>query len=179
MGLGILAAGTAFNFGLPAESIGTGGYLHGLSDKEGENFLGAFLSTAPGLERVFFTSPGFLGILTIPGFRGSFVSLGFLGPFSLAPLGFLGAIMADNNLGWIFLLFLGTNLKLPVVFLALELMAFRECPGLSLSQMLKKCAEKMPRTWWISLTTAHRVTVPHMGRRTCLDRGNIPGNGIV
>lgn len=97
MGLSILAAGTSFNFGLPAESSGTGKDFHGLSGQKRENFLpclypilGTFLLAATSLERAFFTSPGFLGSLTILRFRGSFFSLAFLGPFSLASLGFLG-----------------------------------------------------------------------------------------
>lgn len=74
-------------------------------------FLGAFPLAAPGLEGTVLTSPGFLGpFLTSPGLRGSFfASLGFLGPCSLASLGLLGATMVDLFLGWILLLFLGTN----------------------------------------------------------------------
>lgn len=74
-------------------------------------FLGAFSLAAPGLGGAVLTSSGFLGpLFTSPGLGGScFASLGFLGTFSLASLGFLGAVMVDVFLGWTFLLCLGTN----------------------------------------------------------------------
>lgn len=92
-------------------------------------FLGLFSLGTPGLEGAILTSPGFLDpFFHLTALGGSFfASLGFLGPFSLAWLGLLGAVMVDIFfVGWIFLLCSGTNWKLPVAPLALDLMGWRK-----------------------------------------------------
>lgn len=71
--------------------------------------LRAFSLAAPGFEGAFFTSTGFLHtFLTSPGLGGSFFDA----------LAALLRVIADVSLIWIFLLFGGTNLKLPLALCA-------------------------------------------------------------
>lgn len=86
--------------------------------------------------------------------------------------------MADLSLGWISLSFLGTNLKLLVVLLALELMAYREFPSLRLSQGVDEMHRGDARKCRTSLPTAQGDSTTRE-EKASLDTGDIPGNVIA